>query len=1021
MGAISTGLFLSNEYVDTLTEKKIKQFIDNGQIRKSSATGQYELTEKGRSVFVQKTGESAVIDNKDGTKIKVVDTIDSIDLGKTMGFNKSSSPSAVTPAENRNTFGMTLFFDMLNINGEENTQLQQELTDAFKNIEGVNINENEISFIDNGIKNKLQQAIDQFQQKHSELYINNNNSKVAVNVKPEDIAYAEMMVKDGIFEKTDNGQYYLKNSTNITNYAKPVSAKTHTATLNGTVDSSKTIATNTEGLPKDNNAENLQVKLRDNKDARKEMETAAKKAYTNWVNVPENYDAVALYVASNRHGKQVEKRVKELAEGATHANGINADGKAYSISKEYNITGGEVFDLFIDRLPQKQKNELLDKVMGLANSDNPVINKKLQKVLKGTYEKINEETFNGPNGDAYKVEAAKLLFIEGLGLKPSDMLRLLAVNDVMGSRTPKEIEDDNKYFIEHQSKDYVRNMQAQQDNADTTVYFSKKARQAASKDENGINTDIGSRGRDLVRQAPQIFCDEVSEDEFKKAKGTDMAEEYFTSVITEQERDSNGKLTGKTITKSVYYKFSSQKYKDFMELACDPNAALDPANSAKLKNLNITLQEGRDGLELYIPDKDGHMIPIVNLLGNNNGRVGNNELNAWRNLAEKAGLSTDNNPTYLKRLADFAKKLGINGALFIGSAGLGNLVGGLLDMANSTLPQVLKSPDTYFTTSDRTITTPDKYVVTPTETMKIDGQTFNYNIKIDGVDYPITFQGADTYINVGGKTIKVKGDTITIKGETYKIEGKDVEAPGQSAGINLVKVAVATTAVTTIGWLLNDKANIHAKSRVNDSLYDPTIYVQESGQQDTSAQFRVSEYSNSVNLGQTLFGGYDADWVKMRQRGMDKEDYFNIDASDKAQPVICDMGNGNISVNSSSLKQPQTITMNDNSNGVTRNYTYQLLTPEEVNQEGLDSNKGPYYKLINVVNQTTGQSIYDGHKELKRLANVVINYTNTNDGLLSAEVEYQLEQDTGMAGAGQANGKPSDVQEWWDPSKKRTR
>lgn len=1033
MGAVSTGLFLSKEYVDTLTEKRIKQFIDNGLIRKSSATGQYELTQTGMSVFIKKSGESFTIKN-DGKDIKVVDTIDSsIDLGETMGLTKSNSPSASNvQSEEKPHFEMTFFYERLGI--KDNPELQQKFIEQLNKVQGVTIEDGVISYPGtNKAAQAVQNAIFTFQDNNKQQYTNNN--KVTVIVNEDNQAMVNMMVEDNLLEQNSTtGQYTIKNS-NMRNealqHATPTVSGTHLGTIDGTIQSTKTIATNTEGLPKDNDASNLTVKLRDNKDERKRLETAAKASYTNWVKVPENQDAVTLYVAANKYSKQVKQRVNELVEGATDATGINADGSAYSISKEYNITGGEVFDLFINRLPEEERAEILKQVMEFANSDDPKIQTQLQRVLKGTYEKIDETTLNGPNGNTYKVEAAKLLFMEGLGLKPSDLLHMLAVNDVMGSRSQEQIESDNKYFIEHQSKDYVRNLQAQQDIADTTVYFSKKARKAAGKDENGINTDIGNRGRDLVRQAPQIFCDEVSENEFNQAKGTDMAEEYFTSVITEQERDNNGKLTGKKITRTVYYKFDSQKYKDFMTLACDPDAASDPANAQKLKDLNMTLQEGRDGLELHIPDKNGHMVPIVNLLGNNNGKVDNSELNAWRDLAETAGISTDNNPTYVKRLGDFAKKLGINGVLFVGAPVLGNLGSQLLNFANSTIPQVIKSPDTYFTTPDRTFTTPDKYVVTPAETITVGGQTFTHNINIDGVDYPITFQGPDTYINVGGDTIKVEGDTFTIKGETYKIDGKDVQVDSQNPGINVVKVAVATTVATAAGWLFNDRANIHAKGRANDDLYDPTIYVQQPDERETTATFQFKEYTQSVGLGEPQFGGRADDLATMRRVGLTYDKYSNINDNNAAQPVLSDMGKAGIKPDSTSLTAPAEIYLNDDHNVQTaqerqlgtkiRSYTYKLLTSQEVQQEGLDPQNGPYYILTAIKDNDNDQNnndLFDGHKEIHRLRDTVVTYEYI-DGKLTPKIEYLMEQDTGMAGAGQSSARQIRIQQWWDPNNER--
>lgn len=819
-GAVTTGQFLTDAYVQSLSERKLQGLIDNGVVVKS-CIGKYELTAKGVSCFEK-------------ADTNTVSRVTTLDLGQTLGFEKSNLPAPDSTAPQQHTFLLKEIYERLSINNENDSSLQTELNDLLiKN--GITINDGEFNYEGTveELQNKLQSVIKSFVEGHKDKFVvpaedtvefdtNNTDSSVITELTNGDTP--AIILQEGGKKYKINNREAVENALPkiiVVNYEDVPEGESSVVKLSG-LSQAETVVTRPEGLPEGNDGTKLSNKLRENKNDRRTLETNARAAYETWANAPENQDAVTLYVAANKYGKKVEQRTKELVQGVTHAEGINADGKSYSISKEYNITGGEVFDLFLNRLPEEQRDQLLSKVMEFANSDNKTIKEKLQNVLKGTYETMDDATFNGPNGNAYKVEAAKLLFLEGLGVKPSDLLHMLAVNDVMGARTSEQVQSDKQYFIEHQSKDYVRNMQAQQDKADTTVHFSKKARKAGT---DGIHTDIGNRGRALVHQAPKSFCTEATEDEFNKAQGTDQAEEYFTSTVTEQEIDDNGNLTGKTKTRTVYYKFDSQKYKDFMELACDPTKSFDPTNAPKLKDLNMTLKEGRDGLELHILDKDGHMVPIVNLLGNNNGKVDNSELNAWRHLAEKAGLSTDGNPTYMKRLGDFAKKFAINGAMFVGTAGLGNIAGGLLNIANSTLPQVIKQPDKYFTTPDKTFRTDDKYISVPGQTIKVDGQTFDHNINIDGVDYPVSFQGPDTYINIDGQTIKVEGDTINIKGETYKIKQDDVNVPGQKPSINLTKVAIATTLATGIGWFLNDRDKIHAQGRANDDLFDPTVYT----------------------------------------------------------------------------------------------------------------------------------------------------------------------------------------------------
>lgn len=889
MGAVTTGQFLTDAYVQKMKPEVLEDFRRKGFIVKSS-TGKYEITNKGVPLFANCGAKT--VDR--GT------AIDGIDLGQTLGLQKSRSNAPDPAAPQEHTFQLTDIFERLSINGENDTALQTEFTQLLTNA-GITINAGEFTFKGTvaDLETKLKDVANTFVTNHKDKFVapeegtvefdqDNTSSSVITNLTSGDTP--------AITPQEDSDRYIINNRQAV-EQALPTSVGVNyedipagdsnavrTVTLQGASQPEVKRVT-PEGLPEGNDGTKISATLRDDKDARKKLEASARAAYTTWADAPENQDAVTLYVAANRYGKKVDARVRELSQGETHAFGTDANGKPYSISKEYNISGGEVLDLFLKRLPADQREKLnnniqqfidsiptgqdksnlqnLIKEVGLENelsnlmkvflgdntdtdsrisilkeisdkvtnsnlndeqknqllttlekfNNGKIIENKMKGVLQNTYENINT-AFEGSNADMYKEEAAKLLLLDGLGLKPSDLLHMLAVNDVMGARTPEQIESDKKYFIEHQSKDYVRNMQAQQDIQATTVHFSKKARKAGTS---GIHTDIGNRGRDLVRQAPQLFCDRYTGVDgkalFDAAKGTDEAEEWFTAT---------DKKTGET----VYFKFNSQKYKDFMELACDPNASFDPIKAQKLKDLNMTLDEGRKTLELNVLTNEGHMASIVNLLGNNNGKVDNSELNAWRHMAEKAGLSTDGNPTYMKRLGDFAKKLAINGALVVGGGLLGNFAGGLLNIANSTLPQVIQQPDKYFTTPDQTYNVNQfrADITASHEPVIVPGDKFDYNINIDGVEYPMSFEGPDKYILVGNDKIKLEGE-FTIKGETYKVEQDDVHVPGQNPGINLVKLGAVTAVTTGIGWLINDRDKIHAQGRANDDLFDPTVYT----------------------------------------------------------------------------------------------------------------------------------------------------------------------------------------------------
>lgn len=833
------------------------------ELRKRFEQANAKTRAEKKKIFETYRAELGMVNNATIGNGTAVPKNGSINLGRAMGLERNDNqPKAVATSGKNSSFVLNDLYERLQIANENDVALQQECNELLTTA-GLVINDGEISYDGDNVGAKIQTVLEQFVNNHKDQYLVDSENRITFDMQKTDQEFIDNLTQgDSPAIVKDGDSYVIKDKNAVENalpningvdYHSAGDENAKKTTIQVTTRSVSSKATNAEDL-KPSKVDGAEIKLRENKEERDRITDAAKQGYEKFITDPEKMDAVTLYVATNKYDKQVQEHIKELSLTVSHAYGKDANEKVYSISKNYSISGGQVVDLFLNRLPEEQQDELLEQIMQFANSKDKVIQEKMVEVLKGTFGKVD---LNGPNGDSYKTEAAKLIFLEGMGLKPSELLRMIAVNDVMSDRTPEQIAADNKYFVESQSKDYAKHVQAEQDYNDTTVHLTKESRKAG---ESGLHTDVGNRGRQLVKQAPQVFCDVVTEDEYKNAKNTPEAGEYLEASIYEHVKDENGNLTGKKQLKTVFYKFNSQKYKEFMKIACDPTSAFDPTNAKKLEDLNMTLKEGRDGLELTVINSDGDEVPIVNLLGNNNGKTDNSELNAWRHMAEKAGLTVDYNPTYVKRLGDFAKKLGINGLLTLGTLGLGSMAGQLLNLANSTLPKVLKAPDQYiqtpdryFTTPDQTITPPEITFTTPVETIKVDGEAFEHHMEIDGVDYPMYFQGEDRYINVGGKTYKFQGDSFTLKGKTYKLEGErlkvdggEVEVKSENPGTNMGKLIaiseVATAVGTSIGWLMNDRDKIHAKGRGTDDLYDPTIYENVEDTETKSVSCKLPQY-----------------------------------------------------------------------------------------------------------------------------------------------------------------------------------
>lgn len=119
-----------------------------------------------------------------------------------------------------------------------------------------------------------------------------------------------------------------------------------------------------------------------------------------------------------------------------------------------------------------------------------------------------------------------------------------------------------------------------------------------------------------------------------------------------------------------------------MGICCDPSRATDAemevlfgdVKNAKenfLKDLNMTLQEGRSVLDMKLPSPYGETgtLKFENIIGNSNNSIGNKELNSLRDMVESAGYSVDKNTTAGKRLLHVLKNAGLGAVIGFGTGG----------------------------------------------------------------------------------------------------------------------------------------------------------------------------------------------------------------------------------------------------------------------------------------------------------------------------------------------------------------
>ena len=252
-----------------------------------------------------------------------------------------------------------------------------------------------------------------------------------------------------------------------------------------------------------------------------------------------------------------------------------------------------------------------------------------------------------------------------------------------------------------------------------------------------------------------------------------------------------------------------------MRIACDPESATEE-DKRLLKNYNMTLQEGRNGLEMKLPINDGTMREIREIIGNDNGATDNRELNAWRDMVESAGYSVDRNTTAGKRLLHVLKNAGIGTGIGLLTGGLGSLFGGALQFAGQTAAQTIGYSGR---TSDQTISG-----TTSGQTIH-DSTTVNFN-----------FNGEE-FSQTVNKDIYVDGQdwSATVNGQEYS---GTVQADGQHYGGSMQnhwETAKNSSILGGIGGTVHGLATmrgVNAQGRNTDDVFDLTRLVSTEGEPD---------------------------------------------------------------------------------------------------------------------------------------------------------------------------------------------
>lgn len=674
--------------------------------------------------------------------------------------------------------------------------------------------EGNINF-DNVNKTALNDALKAFAEQHKENFVDPDADKYVQFTEESAPEIIDKLGKDGSIAENpvSERRYAVKNEEALRSTLDNKIGETTYEKSNArsaTVEADLTTTTTTK-----ENILDVPANLRESRKERKQLQENAEKEYAKMAADadPAKRDAIDLYIAERKYHKQIDKKMADMLEYKTTIGGTK--------EKKIQRDDADVVQMYINKYADpKDKERLNSLVNDIQNSTNAEDQQKIMDALKesnvigipDSFEKLTPEL---------KKKGALISMAKASGYEPNTLLRLMATSDVMKDRTPEEIAKDDEYFAKEQAKDYVKNQQVQQDVPNTTVHFSKSARKDASEDGK-VHTDIGKKGRDLVKACPTMLCDEITDpSQFK----VDEDNGYFKANINGKDR---------------YFKFSEDKWKTFMGICCDPSRATDAemevlfgndknAKENFLKDLNMTLQEGRSILEMKLPSPYGETgtLKFENIIGNSNNKIGNRELNSLRDMVESAGYSVDKNTTAGKRLLHVLKNAGLGAVIGFGTGGLGSLLSGALEVAGTTASQMVSYSGK---TADRVVsgTTADRVIHDKTTfKYEINGEEFSQTVNKD-----ITVKGQDWSANVEGQEYSGQ-----VKAEGQKYSGSDNKYldNAKNAGI-LGAIGGAATGLASMG-------GVHAKGRNVDDVFALTKEVSNTEQSEEKLSLEIPQFT----------------------------------------------------------------------------------------------------------------------------------------------------------------------------------
>ena len=777
--------FLSSDYISKINPQQVEQWVRDNKIERQG--NQYIV--KDISFFP----ETCLVQ---GSKGITVEHTAPESKGEVIGTPKTNYHVNISSIIN--TMGLT----------DETLQAEFKAFVA-KNL---SIDENgEISFNN---EDEMNQTLALFANEHKDKFVDANSQKyVEFTEDSDEEAIARLQEGDNpaIYSNPINGgrRYAVQNMDALTtSLSEQVGETTYEE-----AEDARTFAVEagvTTTTTKKENILDVPANLRGSKAARKTLEKDARAAYADFVATadPQTRDAIDLYVAERKYDKQINKKMRELSTYTTNMGG----------SKERTVKrdGADVIQYYINNYANEGDRATLNDLIGkVQNSTEKADQETILQELKDANILTTAISYDNLSPEL-KRKGALLAVAKACGYSPDTLLRLMATKEVLSARSARQIEKDDKYFAKEQAKDFTKNKQAEQDVLNTTVFFSKAGRKNAPEDGK-IHTDIGNKGRRLVQACPEMLCDELTASQFNPNE------------------DGAFEVTMKDGTKK-YFKFSSDKWQTFMGICCDPQNATDDAmrilfgnndnqKETFLKDLNLTLQEGRSVMQMNLPSPYGETgtVSFESIVGKTDGRTNNRELNALRDMVESAGYSVDSNTTAGKRLLHILKNAGIGTGMGLLTGGLGSLLSGAVTVTGETAGQMVSLTGPTSVKGMATLGYRDNVVTTDYYTDEYGTTSVTHNTPVSGTTTgEVTINGEGT---VSGQ----------VDGQEYQDRGNNHWDNARNAGI-LGGIAGITRGLVTM-------RGVQERGRNVDDIFDLTRVTQDEVTENKTMNLKCPKFN----------------------------------------------------------------------------------------------------------------------------------------------------------------------------------